>query len=287
MNNNSPWGTTRTNRNGTSYLADRYAGVLTKYDVQTLFGWLIEYYGNLSAASNALGIQRKTVYDWDKNSDDVRTITKRKILDAALKCYAERITSFLLEKMYGDLNELLARHISITHRKIMQGTDPSELSRNLAAFRALLDKHGAILLDSDEEKMNHLIDEINQKCAAFKLPPIERSIRNIPPESLAQRFSILLEILRDKKLSRQEIIDSFNLPRDFTASICNIYGYIGPQVVHFNDYLKKDQFKNFGTFGLVSEHTPNDYLNKDRFGSFETLGNLSDATTSLIRGKCR
>lgn len=258
-----------------SYLADRYAEVLTKYDVQTLFGWLTEYYGNLSAASDALGIQRKTVYDWDKNSDDVRTITKRKILDATLKCDSERTTLFLLEKMYGDLNELLARHVSLTHRKIMQSSDPSELSKHLAAFRDLLGKHGTILFDSDEDKMNHLIDEINKKCLVFKLSPIERSIRNIPPESLAQRFSALLEVLRDKRLSRHDIIASFDLPRDFTESICNIYGYIGPQIVHYDGYF----IKNDPTISY-----DRNLGGRDRF---ESLEQLSDPSLGLMKGKYR
>ena len=221
---------------GMSYLADRYAEILTKYDVQTLFGWLAHHHGNLSAASDALGIQRKTVYDWDKNSEDVRTSTKRKILDASLKHELERTILFLLEKMCGDLNELLERYVSLTYRKIMQSSEPGELSRHLDAFRDLLDKHGTTLLDSDEERMNHLIDEINKRAATFNLPPIERSIKNIPPESLAERFSEMLEVMRDKKLSRSEIITSFGFPRDFAESICDIYGYIGPQVVSFGDY---------------------------------------------------
>jgi transcriptional regulator with XRE-family HTH domain len=232
----SSWRTARVTSTGVSYLADRYAEILTKYDVQTLFGSLEHFYGNLSAASDALGIQRKTVYDWEKNSEDVRISTKRKILDASLKCHLERTILFLLEKMGGDLNELLERHVSLTYRKIMQSSQPGELSRHLDAFRDLLDKHGTTLFESDEERMNHLIDEINKRAITFNLHPIERSIKNIPSESLAEKFSELLEIMRDKKLSRSEIIASFGLPPHFAESVCNIYGYIGPQVVSFGDY---------------------------------------------------
>jgi len=214
---------------GLSYLVDRYAAILTKYDVQTLFERLQKSYGNRRKATSELRLQRKTVYDWEKSANDVRMLTKRKVLEASLKVDPDRTVSFLVKKTSDDFKEILQRQIALAYRKMMSSKKKEDFQRNLSMFNQIREMHRGALLDSDIALLDHMIQRINKKAHSFGVESIVRSTRTMPPEYLAQRTSELIDVLRLNRLSKAEIKRSFDLPASYMDSIFDAYAYIEPE----------------------------------------------------------
>jgi hypothetical protein len=211
-----------------SYLVDRYATILTKYDVQTLFERLQASYGNRRRATSKLGIQRKTVYDWDKTANDVRTLTKRKVLEASLEVDPDWTIAFLVKKTSEDFKEILQRQITLAYTKTMRSKNKKGFQGNLSTFNRIREIHRGALLDSDLRAQDRMIKRINEKADLLGVPGVIPSTRTIPPENLAQRVTELIDILRQKRLSETEIKRSFDLPPILIDSICRAYAYIEP-----------------------------------------------------------
>jgi len=109
------------------YLVDRYSQNLTKYDIKQLFERLRQKKGTITAATEKAEITRKTVHDWDKNSEDVKIATKRKILDASLEADFQGTIDYLVRKNAINYREILKRYINMTLDKITNLNDPHVL----------------------------------------------------------------------------------------------------------------------------------------------------------------
>ena len=211
------------------YLVDRYSQSLTKYDVQELFERLVEIKGNnVTAATREAGIQRKTVYDWENNSEDIRNSTKRKVLDASLKNDLHRTIEFLVRKNAMNHHEILERYISMSCDEIMSINDPQEFQRRTMLFEKFIKSNSGAIHDTKTIPIEEMIDSINQKSTSLGVKGIAKDINLISPLILSQKFIHLLEIFDVKTMFKGEIADKLDLPKEFVERACRAMSYIGP-----------------------------------------------------------
>lgn len=144
-----------------SYLVKRYAPLLTKYDVQHLFKMLFDHYGTISEAADEAGIQRKTVYDWEKYSEDVKLETKEKVLAHALKIKEENTIKFIINKADQDLSEVTEHYIRTIYEKAIAATEVKTFAKYIGYLNKIQEDHRSIVFDQQFD----IIDEMNKMLA--------------------------------------------------------------------------------------------------------------------------
>lgn len=221
-----------------SYIVDKYAATLTKYDVQTLFGWLKESYGSLSKAAKKIGIRRKTVYDWDKINSGLKLLTKRKVLEANLKLYPDRTTMFLVEKSENSYQEILATHLRQIFEKAMASDNREHFMKLLSVFAEVQSDHRGALFDSKTLYVESKIKALDEKASSFGMQGLEPSIKTIKPEILAQKFLVLLDVLYEGRMSMAELPQSIGLPSDYIKAIAERTRYTEPGPLSPVQYLQ-------------------------------------------------
>lgn len=211
------------------YLVDRYSQSLTKYDVKELFERLVEMKGNnVTAATREAGIQRKTVYDWENNSEDIRTSTKSKVLDASLKNDLHRTIEFLVRKNAMNHREILERYISMNCDEIMSINDPQEFQRRTMLFEKFMKSNSGAIHDTKTIPIEEMIDSINQKSTSLGVKGIAKDINLISPLVLSQKFIHLLEIFDMNTMFKDEIAHKADLPKEFIERACKAINYFNP-----------------------------------------------------------
>lgn len=211
-----------------SYIIKRYAPLLTKYDVQTLFNWLIDAYGSVAKAAEITGIQRKTVYDWDKVTDEVKLETKLKILEHSVKLDENRTLQFLIEKADNDSKEVLGYYIRYMFEKAMKANSKEEFSKHFSLLRDIQRTHRGLVFDHQMDTIEERNQLLNARTKEFCIDVTETSVYTIPPEILERKVIAFLEILEKRTMTREEMKESLDLPSEFIDNICDALKYLNP-----------------------------------------------------------
>jgi hypothetical protein len=210
------------------YLVIRFSENLTKYDVQYLFESLKQDKGSLAAATKEIDIERKTVYDWDSNNSEIRLATKRKVLSACLNEDINKTIAYLMEKTFLDYSDVSQRYNNFLFEKIMTIEKKSELCDLISLFEKNLRANKVLFLGANEERISAMMEEVNKKAKAFEIAGIANDLFLMSTDKLENKFLLLIDILSEQKLRKQDIAKSLNLPFDFVEKACQVYGYLGP-----------------------------------------------------------
>jgi hypothetical protein len=220
------------------YLLDRYSQSLTKYDSQNLFHRLMEKTGSLSAATKEVEITRKTVYDWENSAEDLKTITKRKILDASLEVDPYETLDFLVRKSAIDYHEVLERYINASLDRILATDDPKELQLRISDFEKYILSHNGGLFEIKTIPIEEITHLINKKAASKGVKGIATNIDLVSPRKLAQKFISLLEVFSMKTMTKHEMPNRLGLPKEFVDRACHAISYIDPSGQLSEDILE-------------------------------------------------
>jgi hypothetical protein len=211
------------------YLLNRFSENLTKYDVKNLFETLRKEKGSLLAATKEIAIERKTVYDWDSNNSEVRLATKRKVLSASLDDDFAKTLSYLMEKSLLDYSEICERYNTLLFEELMTCDRKPQFEDVLAIFEKTLRHNRTLISGEYEERVIMMIDEINRKAQQeFGLNGIDSNFALMSTDKLASKFLLLVDVLSEQKLRKNEISAALHLPKSFIDNICTVYGYLGP-----------------------------------------------------------
>lgn len=210
------------------YILDRYTQSLTKYDAMALVERSKARAGSLLAAVKEADITRKTVYDWENNSDDVKTSTKRKILQASLEADYYKTLEFLIRKAALNYNEILERYINAITDKVYKISDPEEFQMEVAVFQKYLERHSGAISDLKNVYMNKVIETINAKAMKLGVNGISGGITLVNSRILSRKIMHLIEIISLKTMRKEEIAERLRLPSDFVEKACKTARYINP-----------------------------------------------------------
>lgn len=213
------------------YLVDRYAQSLTKYEVKTLFERLRVEKGSVSAATRDIELSRKTFYDWESSSDDVKMSTKRKVLEANLEMDLDGTIDFLVKKTALDYNEILERYVNTTGDRILAIEDQEEFNRELSRFTKSLKEHSGALTDIRTIHLKELFDTLNTKASSLSVDGIEMDLHFMNFEVISQKFIQLLEVLDMKTMFKNEIASKLGLPKEFVEKACKAASYLDPPII--------------------------------------------------------
>lgn len=211
-----------------SYITKRYAPLLTKYDVQMLFGWLKDAYGNIAKAARATGVQRKTVYDWDALKEEVRLETKLKVLEQSVKLDENRALQFLIRKTENNLKEILQHYLRYIYESSMKASSKEDFSNYIGVFHDIQEKHRGAIFDNQPGEVEEMNKVLYARAKEFQMDLAESPIPLIRPEVLADKTVALLKIIRLNKFRVEEMKKLIDLPSEYVDNICEVVNYLDP-----------------------------------------------------------
>ena len=197
-----------------SHLAQKYAHLLTKEDTKQLFKTLEKNYGSIQNAALKCGIQRKTVYDWQKTAD-VKLTTKTKILEAAITTRPDYTLRFLLERSEERASEIL--YVMLTRffeRATTQGLDQRTFVAIAKKFELLRKRHAGLIFGHLEEEIGDMSQLIRERCESLQvsLPPV--AIETMKSAQILEILPTIVKSLPEKGtlVGHLEIAEKFNVP---------------------------------------------------------------------------
>lgn len=219
-----------------SYIAKRYAPLLTKYDIQMLFRWLTDAFGSIAKAAEITKVRRKTIYDWGTSTEDVRLETKIKVLEQSMKLDENRTLEFLIRKTDNDLREVLEHYLRCLVENAMKTDSKEDFLKYASLFHDIQRTHRGAVFDSRPEDVREMNAELTAKAKEIQVDIAEPSVNLIPPEILTEKTLALLKILETKKLTIEEVKKSFDLPSEYIENIAKATNYLGPgKRIHARD----------------------------------------------------
>lgn len=193
-----------------------------------LFGWLKDAYGSVAEAARVTGVQRKTVYDWETLTEEVRLETKSKVLEQSMKLDENRTLEFLVRKTDNDLREILQHYLRCIYENSMKANSKEDLSKYLALFRNIQNNHRGAIFDNQPDEIEEMNKTLAVRAKRFQIDLVEPSIHLIRPEVLADKIVTLLKIMEMKKLKVEDLRKSFDLPSEFVGNVCKALNYLDP-----------------------------------------------------------
>jgi hypothetical protein len=198
-----------------SYLAEKYAYLLTKEDAKQLFDSLVNLSGSVSEAARKCNIQsRKTIYDW-KETSDIKLSTKTKILNASLGNIPDKTLSFLLKRSEESTSDILHVILSRTFEIAMKQNVSKESFIQLTnEFTIITKEHAGIVLERLEEEVGEMTQAIRGKAFDLKvdLPPVP--IETMKPAQLLELLPIIMKAIPEKvtQSEKLDLAQKLNIP---------------------------------------------------------------------------
>lgn len=217
-----------TRKSDYEYLLNRYSQSLSKYDVLSLFKQIKDCIGNMSAATKEIEITRKTVYDWEKSTEDIKASTKRKILQACLESNYYSTIEFLTRKTELEHREVLQRYINSRCDRLMGIVNKDEFENDLQSFSKFLKDNAGSISDLRALKLEQAINDINKKADSLGASRIQGAVEFMNSRVLSKRFMMLLEAITLKTMPKEDMANQIKLPAEYIDEACRIAKYIDP-----------------------------------------------------------
>jgi len=144
------------------HLADKYAELLTKGDVIELFKLIENRFGTIKGACKAIGIERKTFYDWKKPVKEIKIETKRKLLNFLLKEHPIDVLEFLTDRSVKRSTELLKLTLSTIYEHAIE-SDVMKFQVLTSRFIDVISKYDKPLTDYIETEISDMITSLLRK----------------------------------------------------------------------------------------------------------------------------
>lgn len=173
-----------------SYLAEQYAGFITKDMILSLFEKLKRHLGdNMAKTAEACDLTRKTAYDLEK-SMDIRLSTKEKVLEQLLEQIPLPTLEYLTKQMHDASSDSLMSYLSTIYEKAFDTHDKDEFLKLSNEFEFATKNFAGLVykkLDFEVSDMLHGLQEwasqnnIDWKPKEFHLYDSE-TIKKVVPE---------------------------------------------------------------------------------------------------------
>ena len=152
-------------------LARKYSEILTKGEIMELFK-LLEEKGSLSEACRMAGIDRKTVYNWEKVME-MRKSTKEKVLRTALSLKPMEIAEFLADKTLEKATNIIARLLMHTYEKAMNASNKDEFQKYYKEFTRAQKKYDISIMELIRPETERLFRALKAKARGLNLALLE------------------------------------------------------------------------------------------------------------------
>ena len=201
-------------------MAKRYAGVVTKQDVEYLLFSLLDT-ERLSAVSRISGLTRRTLYKL-KDRADIRTKTKLKILRASFEASPSDVFSFLVERYKGNAAGVLMSYLSYLYNEALQSKQPAEFELAFSKFLDARSKNFGLISDEVENEVETMFRFLDESATRFGVPTPLESLRTTNREHLLKTLPLLVSSLQSGDNSPLSVARLFDVPIEWVQSVSTV-----------------------------------------------------------------
>lgn len=195
-----------------TYIADRYAGILTKEDVGQLFDALTEkLHGNRSEAARQCGLTGKATYDWER-AGYVKLTTKRKVLETCLRMDFLGTVEYLLKRSSERTVDVLRTILSTIYAETIETNSKEQFITLLDKFDTLRIEYRGLITDRIMDEVADMLWMLRQKAQELKVPAPPKSIEDISAKELLGVFPLIGDMYLSNPQGPLSIARTLDLP---------------------------------------------------------------------------
>ena len=195
-----------------TYIAERYAGILTKEDVGQLFNALTsKLHGNRSEAARQCGLTGKATYDWEK-ARYVKLTTKRKVLETCLRIDFLGTVEYLLKRSSERTVDVLRTILSSIYNEAIETNSKEQIIILLDKFNALRTQYRGLINDRIMDEAADMLWMLRQKAQELEVPVPPKSIEDISAKELLEVLPLISDMYLKNPQGAPAIAKTLNLP---------------------------------------------------------------------------
>lgn len=196
-----------------NYIADKYAGILTKEHVSQLFNTLTErLQGNRSEAARQCDLTGKATYDWEK-AGYVKSETRRKVLEACLRIDFLGTIEYLLNRSSERTVDILRTILSTIYAEAIETNSREQFSTLFDKFDTLKMRYRGLIRDQIEEEVADMMWFLSKKALELGIPLRQRSIKDLSAQELLEAIRLTGDIYAENPTEAQRFaIEDLGLP---------------------------------------------------------------------------
>lgn len=195
-----------------TYIAERYAEILTKEDVGQLFNVLTQkLHGNRSEAARQCGLTGKATYDWEK-ARYVKLTTKRKVLETCLRIDFLDTVEYLLKRSSERTTDVLRTILSTIYNEAIETNSKEQIIVLLDKFNTLRTQYRGLINDRIMDEVADMLWMLRQKAQELEVPVLPKSIEDISAKELLEVLPLLGDMYLQNPQRFPAIAKTLNLP---------------------------------------------------------------------------
>lgn len=199
-----------------SYIAEKYAGILTKEDVNQLFDVLTErLQGNRSEAARQCGLTGKATYDWETVAY-IKFRTKKKVLEACLGTNFLATVEYLLKRSNERTVDILRTFLSTLYQGAIEADSKDQFSDLFDRFQALRKKYRGLIKDEIEDEVTDMVWLLSERASEFQMPPSEKSFEDVSLREWLDVFPAIVDAYVENPQQAQAMAEALDFPREST-----------------------------------------------------------------------
>ena len=174
-----------------TYITDKYAGMLTEEDVANLFDLLVQKLGNnRSEAARRCGLTGKATYDWEDTAY-VKLGTKKKVLNAALgETFLETI-EYLLGRSTSRNLDLLRTILSTLYADAIEAQSREDFEVALNRFEKIHIRYQGTIRDGIQDEVTDMSSFLRKKALDLGMPLRTKTISEFSSEELVDAIQLV------------------------------------------------------------------------------------------------
>ena len=211
-----------------SYIADRYAGILTREDVGQLFNLLIEkLHGNRSEATRQCGLTGKATYDWEKASY-VKLTTKRKVLETCLRIDFLGSVEYLLKRSSERTIDVLRTILSTIHVEAIETNSKEQFITLIGKFNTLRIQYRGLINDKIMDEVADMLWMLRLKARELELPEPPKSIEDVSAKELLEVIPLMGDMYLDNPQGAPAVAKTLDLPPESVEMLWSTFEKLHP-----------------------------------------------------------
>jgi len=211
-----------------TYIAERYAGILTKEDVGQLFKALTsKLHGNRSEAARQCGVTGKATYDWEK-ARYVKLTTKRKVLETCLRLDFLGTVEYLLKRSSDRTVDVLRTILSSIYNESIETNSKEQIILLLDKFNALRTQYRGLINDRIIDEVADMLWMLGQKAQELEVPVLPKSIEDISAKELLEVLPLIGDMYLQNPQGFPAIAKTLNLPPQSVEMLLPTFAKLHP-----------------------------------------------------------
>lgn len=174
-----------------SYIADKYAGILTEEDVAYIFDLLVKkLHNNRSEAARRCGLTGKATYDWEEAAY-VKLGTKKKVLDASLRENFPETIEYLLGRNTDRSLDLLRTILSTLYANAIEAGSRNEFESPFAKFETIRVRYQGMIKDEIHNEVAEMTSLLRKKASDLGIPLEAKNINEFSAGELIDGIQLI------------------------------------------------------------------------------------------------